>query len=267
MKRIMVKNELRVRKVLIEQLRLSAYRDKNPPLDPHHFPPLPQLALLHAKLNLRIDSISIRNAFIEYGQLSEKTQKEGFVFFEKMEAELRNITNDSASYLHNANATLQVSTQLMGVSPLIVSVVFNLPDPKGDHRVVGSLGRLDLTMMNKALEPLTAISIRSGSLDQLNFNLKLNNYISDGEVIFLYSNLKIDKLNLNSLQYHVFENSFKSLLANTFFIKSSNPSGRYDSRIGIVHFRRAKEKSIFDFWLKSVLDGMRFTVLNGSKKK
>ncbi|MBL7870946.1 MAG: hypothetical protein JNM78_05005 [Cyclobacteriaceae bacterium] len=267
MKRMMVKNELRVQNILIEQLRLTVFRDKNPLRDTHHFPLLPQLALLRTKLNLKIDSVSIRNAFIEYEQLSEKTQKAGNVFFEKMDAELRNITNDSASVRHNTSATLKASTQLMGISKLVVSVVFNLPDPNGDHRVVGTLGKLDLTVMNKVLEPLTAVSVRSGLLDQLYFTMRLNNYVSDGEVTFLYSNLKIDKLNETHLQQQNFDNSIKSLLANAFIIKKSNPSGGRDPRTGIVHFKRDTEKGIFDFWLKSVLDGMRFTVLNANEKK
>jgi hypothetical protein len=267
MKRIMVENELRIEKVLVEGLGLTAFRDTNHPRAPNHFPSLPQLALQHAHLNIKIDSVSIRNAFIEYEQLSEKTQQVGNISFEKMDAELRNITNDSVSYQHNAHATLQVSTQLMGISKLTVNVVFNLSDPNGDHWIIGTLGKLDLTTMNKVFEPLTAVSIRSGLLDQLNFNMRLNNDVSDGEVTFLYSNLKIGKLNENHLDYHDFDNSIKSLLANTFIIKKSNPSGERDSRIGIVHYKRAKEKSIFDFWLKSLLDGMQSTVLTVNENK
>jgi len=266
-KRIMVKNELRVEKILLEQPRLTAFRDKNPPLDPHHFPSLPQLTLLHAQLNIKIDSVSIRNALIEYEQLSERTQKVGKVSFEKMDAELRNITNDSVGSQHNPHATLEVSTQLMGVSKLAVHVVFNLADSNGDHWITGTLGKLDLTALNKVFEPLTAVSIRSGLLDQLNFNVRLNDDVSDGEVTFLYNNLKIDKLNENYLQAHDFDNSIKSLIANSFLIKKSNPSGRRDPRTGIVHFNRNKRKAIFDFWLKSVLDGMKFTVLNEDKNK
>jgi len=261
--RMMIKNELRVERVLLDQLRLTAFRDKNPPRDTHHFPLLPQLALQRAHLNIKIDSVSIRSALIEYEQLSERTQKVGKVSFEKMDAELRNITNDSISYQHNPHATLEVSTQLMAVSKLAVNVVFNLPDPNGDHWITGTLGKLDLTTLNKVFEPLTAVSIRSGWLDQLHFNVRLNNDVSDGEVTFLYNNLKIDKLNADQLLDQNFDNSIKSLIANTFFIKNSNPSGRRDPRIGIIHLERVKEKAIFDFWLKSVLDGMKSTVLNG----
>lgn len=267
MKRIMVNNELRVDKILLEQLRLTAFRDKNPPRDPHHFPSLPQLTLQHTQLNIKIDSISIRNAYIEYEQLSERTQKAGKVSFEKMDAELGNITNDSASIQHNPHATLEVSTQLMGISRLAVNVVFNLSDSNGDHWITGTLGKLDLLALNKVFEPLTAVSIRSGLLDQLHFNMRLNNDVSDGEVTFLYSNLKIDKLDVDHLQNQDFDNSIKSLLANTFLIKKSNPSGRRDPRIGIIHFKRNKRKAIFDFWLKSVLDGMKSTVLNTEENK
>jgi len=261
-KRLMVKNELRIGKVLINQLILSTFRDKSPPLNPHHFSLLPQLTLLRAGLNLKIDSVCLKDALIEYEELSKKTQKVGKVFFEKINAELSNITNDSISYQQNTRATLKISTQFMGISKLAVQVVFNLPDPNGDHWIKGTLGTLDLTALNTVFEPLTAVSIRSGLLDQLNFNVRLNNDVSDGQVTFLYSNLKIDKLNEKHLQDHDFDNSLKSLLANTFLIKKSNPSGDRDPRIGTIHYKRVKEKAIFNFWLKSVLDGMSSTVLN-----
>lgn len=264
--RLMVKNELRIEKILIDQLQLAVFRDKNPPFPPHHFPPLPQLALKHARLNVKIDSVSINNAFVSYEQLSEKTQKVGKVFFEGIHAELTNITNDSISYKQNARATLHASTQLMGISKLTVNAVFDLSNPSGDHRISGSLGTLDLTTLNKIFEPLTSASIRSGVLNQLQFTIRLNNEVSDGEVRFLYDNLKLDKLSSHDLSLNSFDNTIKSLLANTFVIKSSNPSGRRDPRIGVVHFKRAKEKAIFDFWLKSVVDGIKSIVLSGTEK-
>lgn len=266
-KRLMVESELRIEKVLIEGLQLNAFRDKNPPLTPHLIQSLPQLALRDLQLNVKIDSISVRNAFIGYEELSEMTHKAGNVFFETLNAELLNITNDSTSIHHNAQATLKASTLFMGISKLAVDAVFDLSDPNGHHWIKGTFGKLDLTVLNKAFEPLTAVSIRSGSLNQLNFNVRLNNDVSDGEVTFLYSDLKIDKLDESQLQNHDFDNSLKSLFANTFLLKKSNPSGRRDPRIGIVHFKRDKGKAIFNFWLKSVLDGMKSTVLNADESK
>lgn len=267
MNRIMVKDELRVQRVLLEQPRLGAFRDKHPLVNPRPGPALPQLALQLARLNIKIDTVSIVNAYIAYEELSSRTSRTGKVFFDKMNAELRNITNDSISYQQDARATLKVSTQFMGISKLDLSVVFNLSDPNGDHSIRGKLGKLDLTSINKVFEPLTAVSIRSGLVDQLNFNMRLNNLVSNGEVTFLYRNLKIDKLNENHLQDHSFDNSIKSLLANSFLIKKSNPSGNRDPRIGIIHLERAKGKAIFDYWLKSLLDGIRSTVFSADESK
>jgi hypothetical protein len=155
----------------------------------------------------------------------------------------------------------------MGISRLTVNVVFNLVDPTGDHSMTGSLGMLDLTAMNKMFEPLTAISIRSGLLEQLNFNVRLNDDVSDGQIMFKYTNLRIDKINENLLDRNDFDNTIKSLLANTFIIKNSNPTGGRDPRIGMIQFKRVKEKAIFDFWLKSVLDGVKTTVINGNESR
>ncbi|MDZ7646168.1 MAG: hypothetical protein U5K54_02715 [Cytophagales bacterium] len=167
----------------------------------------------------------------------------------------------------NDQTKLKVTTLLMGKSELSVDFGFDLKKDNGDHWFKGSLNRFDLTELNKVFVPFKAISIRSGQLDRLTFSVRLNNDVSDGELSFLYSNLKIDRLNKDDLKNRDFDNSFKSLLANTFLIKKSNPSGNSDPRIGVIHYKRAKEKSIFDFWIKSVLDGMRSTILSVEPSK
>lgn len=263
----MLRNTLSIEALKINNLSLLAFRDKNLLFPPHHFPALPHLALKHAKINMKIDSVTLANALITYEQLSNETQKIGTVFFNHLDANILNITNNTSSIKQNDKATMKVITQLMGKGKLVADFTFNLNDKNGDHWVNGTLSKFDLSNLNTAFVPLTAISIRSGMVNEMQFSFRLNNDVSDGQLKFLYSNLKIDKLSKTNLSSSGLDNSFQSLLANTFLIKADNPSGNKEPRIGIIHFERIKEKSIFNFWLKSVLEGMKSTVLTTEDSK
>lgn len=266
-KKLMVQEKLRIKHILIDGFDLVAFRDKNPPFPMHQRPALPHLALKNLKLNVHVDSVEIKNANIRYEQLSAKTQEVGAVYFSDLNARIVNITNDSLSYKEDSTATMSVSTNLMGQGNLAVDFVFNLTAQNGDHWFKGTLGEFDLTELNGIFKPLTTVSVRSGRVDEMNFNVRLNNDISDGEMTFLYSGLKIDKLDKDDLDDEGLDNVFVSFVANTFLVKQSNPAGNSDPRVGIVHFERIKEKSIFNFWWKSMFTGMTSTVVTVKENK
>lgn len=157
-------------------------------------------------------------------------------------------------------AKVNVSAMFMGKGRLDTEFSFNLSKSNGDHRIKGRLGPLDLIELNTALVPLRAVSIRSGHIDKLTFDIWLNNDVSDGRVQFLYKDLKIDLLNEDQLARTGLGNIIKSAIANTFIIKENNPSGTNEVRMGSVHYEREKNRSIFNFWLNSILAGIKLTV-------
>ncbi|MDQ3191967.1 MAG: DUF748 domain-containing protein [Bacteroidota bacterium] len=258
---LMVSGKLRIDNVLVDGLKLTAFRDKTQAEGPKKYLPFPQMALKNMGMNIKIDSVHLRNARIEYEEHSQLTNKTGSVFFTKMNATIYNITNDSLSYISSPIATMKVKTKLMGKIDLNVDIGFNLTNNYGNHWLKGSLKGFELSVFNPVCEPLAAVSIQSGKVERIDFNVRLNDHVSDGNMSFIYSDLKIKILdNLNSKPKS--RNKTKSFLANTFLVKKSNPSGKREPRIGIVHFERLKEKSIFHFWSKSLLTGVKSTLVS-----
>lgn len=263
--KLIYEDKLRIAHIGIEEMNLEAFKDKHSPEWHSRYIRLPQVALQQASLNIKIDSLTVSNALIRSEQLSSLTHKKGFVIFTELQAAFSNITNDSVSCLEKPHATLKASAKLMGECKLDVDFTFNLLSSNGDHWFKGRLAPFDLTHLNSAMVPISAVSVRSGYSDKLEFDVRLNNEVSDGKMTFLYSNLKIDMLNKDQLKSKDFDNSLKSMLANSFLLKQSNPSGKDDPRIGIIHFRRFTDKTIFHFWWRSVLEGMKSTTLNSEK--
>jgi hypothetical protein len=263
---MMISNKLHIEHIVLDRLSLAVFRDKNPPIPLDLYIELPQKLLKNTKINLKIDSINWTNGHIGYEELSDLTQKTGVIFFSEVGATFHNITNDSLSIQQNSQANLNFSAKLMGKSRLEADITFDLLSDNGDHSMTGSLTQFDMTELNAASVPLRALSIRSGYIDKLEFDIRLNNYVADGKVTFIYSDLKIDKLDDEKLKSNALGDIFISLIANTFLMQTSNPSGNDDLRIGAVHYIRATDKGIINFWLKSIVDGMKSTILKSNKK-
>jgi hypothetical protein len=263
---LMVSNKLHVDQVLLDRLSLDVFRDKNPPIPYDLYIEFPQVALKKAKLNIKIDTIHLTDGHIRYEELSDLTQKAGVVFFSEINGTFLNITNDSVSWQQNSLANLKVSAKLMGKGKFESDFTFDLSSNSGDHWIKGSLSQFEMTELNIALIPLRALSIRSGFIDELEFDISLNNNLANGKVKFLYSDFKIDKLDEQDLKGEAIDDTFKSFLANTFLMQSSNPTGKGDPRIGTIHYYRAPNKGIVNFWLKSIVDGVKSTVAKSSDK-
>ncbi|MBA3899785.1 MAG: hypothetical protein H0X62_06180, partial [Bacteroidetes bacterium] len=145
--------------------------------------------------------------------------------------------------------------------------VFDLTNNFGSHRIKGSLKAFDLTTFNPVFEPLSAVSIRSGKVEKINFNLFLNDYVADGTLDFIYSDLKIDMLDKVGSKNKKFNKKLTGLLANTFVVKKSNPSGKREPRVGIIHFKRPQDKSMFYFWNKALITGVKSTLISSEESK
>lgn len=265
MEGLMIMDKLNISNIFLDRMNLEAFRDKNPPIPAHLYKELPQVILKNAPQIIKVDSVLIVDSYIRYEEQSELTLKRGVVFFSDVNATLLNITNDSLSLLNNDLAKMNVRANLMGKGKLDADFTFNLKSNNGDHWISGSISKFDLTELNTAFVPLKAFSVRSGYADEMQFDIRLNNYVADGKITFLYSDLKVDKLNEKDLKNRQLDNIFKSFLANTFLVKTSNPSGKNAPRIGVVHHRREQNKSIFNFWLKAILDGVKPTIMDTKK--
>lgn len=258
--KFMIEEKLRMRHLLIEGFDLVAFRDKTPEFPPNHYPPLPQLALKNASMNVLIDSVKLKRANVRYEQLSENRQVAGEVFFTDMDADIYNITNDSTQYLKAPKMEMKVNTRLMGTSQLKVHFGFDLTAKNGDHWFKGTLEKFDLKTLNGVFEPLTAVRVKSGQLDHMKFHARLNNDVADGEMTFLYSRLKLEKLD-DDLSKGGLENTIVSFIANNLLTYSSNPAGEQPPRKGTIHYERDKHKSVFNFWWKAMFSGMKSTVV------
>jgi hypothetical protein len=179
----------------------------------------------------------------------------GFVEFDELNATLTNITNIVENIRGNGNLVLDVETSIMGESKLNANFV--LPYGEFTQSISGSVEALDPTILNAVLEPLALIRIEDGDVHSLHFDMELGENSAAGEVTIIYDGLNISLLDDDGLDKNL-RTRISSFFANTFAVKSDNRED--DPRIGEVSFERDREKSVFNYWWKSLQSGLESSI-------
>jgi len=250
-----------VSSVHIVSARLHVFRDKRFPFIKHHQVPLPVAMIRKFPFALQVDSLKISGAKIVYEEFPEKGFHTGQVEFEELNAALTGLNNRDSSA--QGKATLVASTKLMGKG--LITATFLLPYGKQQsYRAEGHIRNLPLPALNRAMENMAFVNIESGKLNDLYFNFYYNDDHSKGSILVNYENLKINGLTKEK-DSHASE--FKTWIINLFIKNDKDRTVSEAKRLGVIDFERDKRKAIFNLWWKSLLSGLKSSVLDGPAKK
>jgi hypothetical protein len=159
----------------------------------------------------------------------------------------------------------------MGEGLLKAAIRYDLEDEQGKFTMKGTLGKMDLGKLNTMIEPEAKASIKSGTLNRLDFNILGNDYSGEGELIIRYDDLKLELLNKNYEHDNNLLRKIGAFMANTIVIRSSNPKKNGNLNKGSIYFIRETHKSMFAYWWKLIFSGLKSTLsgddLDELKKK
>jgi len=85
-----------------------------------------------------------------------------------------NITTDQEALQKNNITTARLTSYFMNGGKLNLEFTFNLTDKNNSFSYKGVLGPMDLKLVNPAVKPLAMIKINSGTIKQLNFDVRAN---------------------------------------------------------------------------------------------
>lgn len=215
---------------------------------------------------IRLDTISILNGTITYKDHIEKANEPGSIAFNKVNASIYNITNDSSFIDKNAFLELRCSALLMGKGNIEVLLKSSLFDSQNKFSVNGKLSDMDLSDMNPYLENSAHIYVTSGRLDKMDFSFTATSTEAKGTMTMLYNGLDIAVKNKNTNDTTAFKEKLISLVVNIKVI-NSNPLPGKETREGIIKYERDPEKFLFSYCAKAILSGIKSTLLRNQKDK
>lgn len=244
----------------IDNPLISVYRDKRPPREPNVVRPLPVDMLKNLQMKLKVDSILVHNGYVRYEELSEKTGRSGVIGISKLNASLASLKSHD---LRPADSLrLHADAWLLDSIHVNLRLYESYTDSLAAFHMTTRIGPANLLVLNKVVEPLASVRIRSGHLDTLTLSAIGHEYLSYGEMRMLYRKLNVQFLQAGDEQKRSFFTKMITFIANTFVIKTRN-----EHKTGIIYFERLRDRSIFNYMIKMVLSGAGSSVGAKSNKK
>ena len=242
------------------QFYLKVFRDKRLPFKAQA-KELPVAQLKKLPFALDIDSLKVTKSYVLYEELVKSSADAGVVFFDDLSASFVNVNNRA----NTGTMTMAAKASLMGQGAVSVSAIFPLRKNRR-ARLTGAIENFNIPRINSMLTPSTNIKVETGNMNRLSFNFSFNNVRSDGSIELNYNDLKLvsfkdeqkdgkaNKSDGNDLQ----KDNLKTFIMNTFiFRKNMDEKVPEEKRTGTVMFVRDNSRSVFNFWVKSLLSGLK----------
>jgi hypothetical protein len=210
----------------LELSRSNLMVTANPGAQPHKGNRLltfPNVAIHQLNSDFKLDTVDLHRMHITYKGFGKKSHKQGMVSFNNTTGAILNVTNNKAALEKNNLMQIRLNSMLMDEGSMDLEMTMNLTDSARSYAYKGSVGTMDLEKLNKATMPFGLVEITSGTLDKFSFDIKANRNTSKGNVSFLYHNLKVHILKIDTLTSRYKQRAIASLLANALIVKRNNP--------------------------------------------
>ena len=172
---------------------LYIYKDKRLPFDFSKIKPLPVDMLKGLKFGINLDTILLKNGFIQYSEFNPKTQKVAIVDLPHTEAELTNIKNIDLGPTDSLK--LRAYTRLLDSTRISLHHRESYTDTLSGFIYSVRVSPFNLTALNQFLPEIASAKIITGRLDTLRIRAIAREYIALGYINMHYRDLKIQYLN------------------------------------------------------------------------
>jgi hypothetical protein len=256
---------------LTTQLFLKVFRDKRLPFR-RKFKPLPMQALNQLPVGVNIGSVILNKSYVEYEEFPDGADSAGSVYFNNLFATIKKVNNTNRK--DKGQTEMIAKADFMGEG--VVKVHASFPwDTRKTQKISGTMAGLHMKKLNRMIEPAIQVSAESGYLNYVSFNFDCSNTHSKGEMEINYNNLKLITYKNEERIEKIFKRkrkkndegeddekvrkaAFKTFIVNTFIIrKNMDKEVPEEKRTGQINFERDQSKSVFNFWWKSLLSGVK----------
>jgi hypothetical protein len=222
--------------------------------------------LNHVLSNLRfpllVEQIRLEKSNIQYSEQVLSGERKGTLFLSDVSALIKNLTNNSQFLSVNPIMEAKLESMLMGEGKMQVQIRYDLSSKNDEHWVKGSLGSMPLKALNPVMLPLVFVDFKRGQVNQMNFSFHGTDQQAKGKLDFYYQHLRINIHSKHHLNQDNILSILESGLINALFLRKNNPhNGHF--KPAEINYARDPNRSIFNFWWKSIFSGISHTIVKG----
>ncbi|MBC7450012.1 MAG: hypothetical protein H7259_00830, partial [Cytophagales bacterium] len=171
----------------------------------------------------------------------------GVIPLTNINALITNVTNRTqpADTLH---LTARAKLQNVQIKEFVYSESY--ADSLSYFRASCNISPGDFKELSNITVPLASIAIDRGHSNNLHANWAGNKYAAIGEMNFPYNDLALHILNKQDSSHKSLGLKLENKLANEVIINKNN------KHTSVIFFERNAEKQVFNYWIKSTLQGV-----------
>jgi hypothetical protein len=249
----------------IGEFTMKAFRDKREEF--HHVNrPTFQELIYNYPGTIDIDSLSILSGSITYTEHDEEANEAGMIWFDELKASIYTISNDTVYKTKEAYIEINAEALLMGKGKTKVNLKGRLFDSENTFTAYGTLSGMEVNEMNPILEKNAFVYATTGKVESMDFSFTANNTRATGKMQMIYNGLEITFKNRNTDDTTALKERIISWIANM-KVMESNPMPGEEVRTGIIYFERDPEKFLFNYFVKSILSGIKSSFERNTKEK
>ncbi|HEY9004088.1 MAG TPA: hypothetical protein VIM89_22205 [Mucilaginibacter sp.] len=218
----------------------------------------PNFGLKEIRADLNIDTIDVKHINVSYTEYNHKSDQTGTIVFNNSSGRFLNVTTNKEALARNNICTVNVNSYFMNRGKLDVQFTFNLTDENLPFTYKGSIGPMDLTVLNPAVMTLGLIKVNTGQLTRFDFDIQADNSVSKGRVALLYKDLKVTVLKADTINDKLKHMTIASLFANVMVLKHNNPDNPGEiPRSFYVNYERPRDYPFFKNIWHTLLTGIK----------
>ena len=201
-----------------------------------------------------VDSLSIMNGRLYYGERFAVGAKPALITFDSMQVSAEGIANHgdrrAPIVIHAQGNFMKAGTMKVLMSIPVASTEFSL-------QYSGSLSGMDLSALNSFLETAEQIRIKTGVLQAATFEINVASGCASGNLQAVYRDLTFAVINKDTRSENGFSDGIASFIANTFKIHGTNvPDKSGLIKIGEVKCIRQRDDSFLRFVWHALRSGV-----------
>jgi hypothetical protein len=248
--------QLEIDSMQISGAQMEVFRDKQKERLPgFQVKPLLYELATSTDFSFGLNTIKISDMDITYEEHKPPSEEPGSISFNDIEATVTNLRTQSHPEFNDDSLRMDIEALFMNASLLTLDVGYATFDKFNSHTVRVHLDSFDPKKAGNMLRNVAFVEVEDGLVESLSADLELTSSASSGQVQLLYRDLKISFLNKDNPDKKGLKQWAGDFIANTFVLKSNNLGDK--PRIGVITYPRDKEKSIFAYWWKSLLEGIK----------
>jgi hypothetical protein len=238
---------------------IYVHKDKNYEIPDDRFVPILIDKLEAAELPIFVKKLIIENMQLDYKELPKDGEGTGHFYFTEMNGIIENITNikDSVENLDEKTLNILATAKTFGKGLLDADIRYALQSTNGYFEVKGSLAPMQLDEANEIISPLAPMKVKRGKIDKLEFYFMGDRESNTGEMVFKYSELKIE---VETQKDKSLKDDLLTFVANI-AVPEYNPKPNGKLRVGKIEMpKRDTRRSMFKYWVDSLMSGFKSTI-------